>query len=316
MDNARRSFAAVSLSTGLAVLAAAAPGAAAATPAACATAPAAKTVAYKRVSGVPANLTSVDVYAPSRACRRGRKTPVVMWVHGGGYSVGDKANQIRDKVRLFTRRGYVFVSANYRLSRPGTPNSAKYPDHFRDVAAAVSWAQRNVGRSGGDRGRVALLGHSAGADIVANVTTNPRWLKERKLGLKTVRCAGPLDTEGFDKAAAGPGEQAQWQRAFPNLPTYAGDTSAVNLIRRGIGIPRTITVFRGTPRRQAIERRFAAALRRAGVGATLVDARSLSHAEVSARIGAPGDTVMTPPLLGFLGRCFARSGLSRAGPVA
>jgi acetyl esterase/lipase len=298
--------AAIALGASLAVLFAAVPGSAAATPAACGKAPAAKTVAYKRVSGVPANLTSLDVYAPSRACRRGRKSPVVMWVHGGGYSVGDKANQIKSKVKLFTRRGYVFVSVNYRLTRPGAPNSAKYPDHFRDVAAAVAWVQRNVGRSGGDRGRVALLGHSAGADIVANVTTNPRWLKERKSSLKAVKCAGPLDTEGFDKAAAGPMEQAQWQRALANFPTYVRDTSPVNLIKRGAGIPRTITVARGTARRQAIEQRFAATLRKAGVSATVIDARSLSHAEVSGRIGASGDTVMTPPLLKFLGNCFAR----------
>ncbi|HYI37313.1 MAG TPA: alpha/beta hydrolase [Thermoleophilaceae bacterium] len=290
----------------LAALVVAAPGAAAATPKACAKAPAAKTVPYERVAGVPANLTSLDVYAPSRACRKGRRTPVVMWVHGGAYAVGDKRNQIRDKVRLFSRRGWVFVSVNYRLTRPGTPRSAKYPDHFRDVAAAVSWVRRGIGRRGGDRGRIALLGHSAGADIVANVTTNPRWLRERKLGLSAVRCAGPLDTEGFDKAAAGPGEQGQWQRALGNLPTYVRDTSAVNLLRRGAGIPRTITVFRGTPRRQRIERRFVTTLRAAGVPATLVDARSLSHAEVSRRIGAAGDRVMTPPLLRFLGGCFNR----------
>jgi hypothetical protein len=43
--------------------------------------------------------------------------------------------------------------------------------------------------------------------------------------------------------------------AVPNLPTYARDTSAVHLIKRGIGIPRTITVVRGTTRRQAIEQR-------------------------------------------------------------
>lgn len=129
----------------------------------CTASPVAKTVAYKHVAGVPEDLTSLDLYAPSRACRRGRKTPVVMWVHGGGYSVGDKSN---------------------------------------------------------------------------------------------------------------------------------------------IGIPRTITVVRGTARRQAIEQHFVTALRGAGIRATVIDARELSHAEVSARIGAPGDTTMTPPIVGFLKGCF------------
>jgi len=286
------------------VLALSGPGTAAAKASDCASSPKVKTAVYKRVASVAKNLTSLDIYAPSRACRRGRRTPVVMWVHGGGYSIGDKANKIRNKVKLFTRHGYVFVSVNYRLTRPGTPGSAKYPDHFRDVASAVAWVRRNVGRSGGDARRIALLGHSAGADIVSNVTTNRRWLSERKLSLKAVRCTGPFDTAGFDKASASPREKVQWQRALSNFPTYERDTSAVNLIKRGIGIPRTITVVRGTPRRQRIQRRFVAALRGAGVGATLIDASTLSHAEVSSRIGAPGDTVMTPPLVGFLKRCF------------
>ena len=80
----------------------------------------------------------------------------------------------------------------------------------------------------------------------------------------------------------------------------------MNLIRRGTGIPRTITVVRGTPRRQAIEQRFASTLRTAGVSATVIGARELNHGQVSSRIGAPGDEVMTPPLLGFLKRCFVR----------
>ena len=42
------------------------------------------------------------------------------------------------------------------------------------------------------------------------------------------------------------------------------------------------------------------------MAATLVDATSLTHAQVNRRIGAPGDRVMTPPLTRFLTRCFAR----------
>lgn len=296
----------LALGAAAALLLATAPAEAGAATKPCAKVPKGKTTAYKRVSGVARNLTSLDVYAPSSACRRGRKTPVVMWVHGGGYARGDKASQIARKVKLFTTKGWVFVSVNYRLTNPGAPRTARYPDHFRDVAAAVAWVRSNVSRSGGDHTRIALLGHSAGADIVSNVTTNNRWLKERKLSLRTLRCAGPLDTEGFDKAAAGRGERLQWRLALGNLPTYVRDTSAVNLVRRGAGIPRTITVVRGVPRRQAIQRRFAATLRAAGVGTTVIDARSLNHAQVNRNIGAAGDRVMTTPVMRFLSGCFAR----------
>ncbi|HYP49130.1 MAG TPA: alpha/beta hydrolase [Thermoleophilaceae bacterium] len=275
----------------------------------CTPASAPRTIAYKQISGVPANLTSLDVWAPRRSCRPGgRRSPVVLWVHGGAYQTGDKRNGVRNKVRAFNARGWVFVSVNYRLTRPGNPGSARYPDHFRDVAAAVAWTRAHISRSGGDPRRIALLGHSAGADIVSNVTTNPRWLRERRLSLRAVRCAGPLDTAGFDKtrAAHSAAQSEQWRAALGNHPGYKSDTSATLLARAGTGIPRTITVVRGTNLRRSIQTAFADALRRARVRTSVIDASSLSHAEVSRRIGAPGDTVMTPPLMRFLGRCFDR----------
>ncbi len=280
----------------------------ASTSSSCSTAPPRKTVAYERISGVPADATSLDVYAPARQClASGGKAPIVMWVHGGGYAIGDKSNKVKDKIALFSARGWIFVSVNYRLTTPGAPMSARYPDHYRDVAAAVAWTRSHIASYGGDRSRIAVLGHSAGADIVSNVTTNPRWLKERKLKLTDVRCAGPLDTEGFDKVSAdgSSGEKAQWVNALGNNPNYERETSATLLIRRGAGIPRTITVYRGTPRRQAIEKNFADVLRGAGVSTSLVDARTLTHEQVNARIGARGDTTMTPPLVSFLKKCFA-----------
>lgn len=264
------------------------------------------TYAYARLAGVPVNLTSLDVYRPG-ACRRApRRLPVVLWIHGGGYRIGDKSNGARRKATLFTRRGILFISANYRLTRPGRPGSARWPAHFRDVAAAVGWVRAKIARFGGDPSRIAVLGHSAGADIVSNVTVDPRWLRERRLSLRAVRCAGPLDTEGFDKTRAGPRTRAQWTAALGNAPDYLRSTSATLIARRGTGIPPTITVVRGTPVRAAVQRAFAARLRSLGVPVTTILASRLTHAQVNSSIGAPGDRVMTPPLLRFLDRCFGR----------
>jgi len=263
-------------------------------------------VAYTTVADVDPDLTSLDVHAPAPACG----APVVMWVHGGGYQKGDKAQGTKDKVRLFNERGWIFVSVNYRLTKPGDPQSAQFPDHFRDVASAVAWVHDNIAAYGGDPSRVALLGHSAGADIVANVADNPTYLTEHGLGLDALVCAGPLDTEGFDKTAAGDrdpdGEKEQWQVALGNNPDYLSATSATGLVRSGIGIPPTIGVVRGSAQRQRIETDYLAALQEAGVRATTIDARTLSHNEVNSRIGAAGDTVMTAPITEFLTSCFAR----------
>jgi arylformamidase len=270
----------------------------------CNTSGAVATVAYREVAGVDRNLTSLDVHPVAGVCG----APVVMWVHGGGYRIGDKANQIRDKVALFGGKGWVLVSVNYRLTRPGQANSAQFPDHFDDVAAAVAWVHSNIAAYGGDPSRIALLGHSAGADIVANVATNPAYLEQHGLGLSALRCAGPLDTEGFDKTRAGAsdptGEREQWRSALGNNPNYLTETSATGLVKAGIGIPPMIGVVRGTPRRQQIEAAFLDTVRAAGIEATTIDARSLTHSEVNTKIGAPGDTVMTAPMVAFLGGCF------------
>lgn len=291
-----------------AALAGAAAGATAAGPAhaACTPAPVPATTAYARFANVPVSLTSLDVWRPGRCRPTSTKAPIVVWVHGGGYRSGDKRNAVRDKVRLFNGRGIVFVSTNYRLTQTGVPGTAKWPDHFRDVARAVAWVRANAARFGADPSRIALLGQSAGADIVSNVANDPRWLRERGLRLSALRCSGPLDTEGFDKARAGDRENVQWLAALGNAPDYQRATSATALVRRGAGIPRTVLVRRGNPRRQSILAGYADALRRAGVPATVIPALGLSHEDVNRRIGAPGDTVMTPPLLRFLDRCFAR----------
>ena len=262
------------------------------------------TVAYRKIAGIAANATSVDVYPVAGVCT----APVVMWVHGGGYQVGDKAQQIRDKAKLFNAKGWILVSVNYRLTSPGQPGSAQFPDHFDDVATAVSWVHANIARYGGDPTRIALLGHSAGADIVSNVATNPTYLRKRGLDLRVLDCAGPLDTEGFDKttsnASALGGEQQQWVDALGNNPNYQTETSATRLIKRGVHIPPMIGVYRGSPIRQKIENDFLKALDTAGIRTTKIDARSLTHAQVSQNIGAPTDKVMTTPIVRFLTTCF------------
>jgi acetyl esterase/lipase len=264
-----------------------------------------RTTAYRVLPGVARNLTSLDLYVPPRRCRRAAGAPVVAWVHGGGYHRGDKAQQVADKVSLFTRRGWIFASVNYRLTRPRDPASARYPDHYDDVATAVTWLRRHVRGRGGNPRRIALLGHSAGADIVSNVAVDPQHLARHGQRLGALRCFAPLDTAGFEKPRASAREQVQWRSALGNQPGYRISTSATLIARRGTGIAPALTVYRGTPHRQLIETRFAARLRAIGVPVTLVDARSLSHGEVNRRIGAPGDKVMTPPLLRFLRKWLA-----------
>ena len=107
----------------------------------------------------------LDVFAPAEATATSR--PLLVYVHGGGFVRGDKHVQgtpFNDNIGLWAcRHGMVGVTINYRLS----PQHV-WPAGAQDVAAATTWIAANAASLGGDRGRIILFGHSAGAVHVAS----------------------------------------------------------------------------------------------------------------------------------------------------
>jgi acetyl esterase/lipase len=182
-----------------------------------------------------------------------------------------------------------------------------YPDHPTDVAAALAWVHSHGSELGGDVARIALLGHSAGAHLVALVSTDASFLEASALGLDSVRCVGSFDTEGYDVVAALATASAQQrailENAFGTDPTVQANASPVTHVAPGKSIPPFLIATRGAADRQAIQESFRQALADAGVKATMIDASGLTHEEVNDSIGAPGDTVMTPPIVAFLEEC-------------
>lgn len=257
-------------------------------------------IRYETVPGVDPSLLSLDIYPATTGC----PVPVVIWVHGGGWRTGDKRNQMTDKVRLWNDAGYMVVSVNYRLTDPTAASPVAYPTHNEDVAAAVAWVHDNIARYGGDSSRIVLLGHSAGAQIVASIVTDERYLDAHGLPLSTVTCAAPLDTEGFDVArVAGVGKPV-YVSAFGTDPATWVDASPIRHVAPGKSIAPMLLVERGTPGRRRVLQQFAAALRNAGIAVTVIDGGTLTHAQVNGNIGAASDTVMTGPLTTFLESCF------------
>jgi arylformamidase len=144
----------------------------------------------------------------------GRPAPLIVFVHGGGWKRGDKRNATgADKVEHLLGEGYAFASINYRL----VP-AAGVEQQAADVAAAVSWLRGNARRLGIDPSRVVLMGHSAGAHLVALVGTDPRYLAQAKLSLRDLSGVVALDGAGYDVprqiAAAGPFLRDTYLQAF------------------------------------------------------------------------------------------------------
>ncbi len=275
------------------------------------------TLQYASHAGFAADLTSVDVHRPAATDGNCTRRPLVVWVHGGAWTGGDKTDHIEDKVRLFTDAGFVFASVNYRLTDVSTtPPSPRYPVHDADAAAAVAWLLHHADELGIDPDRVALLGHSAGGGIVAAITTDPSFLGAHGERLDAVRCAGSIDGEGYDVTAGAthpePFVHDVYLDAFGTDPATWAVASPMTHVAADEGIPDYFVAARGPDVRLDLHREFVGALRAAGVPVTVVDARQLDHAQVSVDIGAPGDTVVTPQLMEFLGGCF--EGSAGSGP--
>jgi triacylglycerol lipase len=107
-------------------------------------------------------LQKLDVYAPAE---RPTEAPVVLFVHGGGFTRGDKHGDYSpDNMTLWAaKNGFVGVNINYRLA-PDAP----WPAGTQDLASAIAWTRANIARYGGDPDRIILWGHSAGANHVAD----------------------------------------------------------------------------------------------------------------------------------------------------
>jgi acetyl esterase len=104
----------------------------------------------------------LDVYQPEKKATV--PTPVLVFVHGGGFVRGDKG-EFSNLGTYFARRGVVTVTMNYRFA----PKN-KWPSGGEDIAAVLAWIRQNGEKYGGDVNRVFLMGTSAGAAHVATYT--------------------------------------------------------------------------------------------------------------------------------------------------
>ncbi|MFC5462707.1 alpha/beta hydrolase fold domain-containing protein [Massilia niabensis] len=115
-------------------------------------------ITYTSIGARPLQL---DLYLPAR--RSSKMVPGVVFVHGGGWRTGVRANFAPMAIRM-AQRGYAAATVSYRLS-PEAP----YPAAIHDVKAAVRWMRANAARHGIDPGRIAVGGGSAGGQIVSLV---------------------------------------------------------------------------------------------------------------------------------------------------
>ncbi|XP_068084825.1 esterase FE4 [Anabrus simplex] len=120
------------------------------------------------VSGSDEDCLFLNVYTPELP-GSGSLKPVLVWIHGGGFSVGS-GNYERQGPQFLINKGIVYVSINYRLGIFGflstedevAPGNAG----MKDQVLALRWVQQNIAAFGGDPNQVTIFGQSAGGTSI------------------------------------------------------------------------------------------------------------------------------------------------------
>ena len=144
--------------------------------------------------------------------------PLIVFVHGGGWTRGDMTMMDGSaKLSHWHSLGYAVASVDYRL----VPQ-ASVEDEAADVAGAVAVLRGKAATLGFDSRKIALVGHSAGAHLVALLGTDPKWLNGAGLTIDDVRGIVALDGAAYDVprqlATGAQLMQANYAQAFGSDP--------------------------------------------------------------------------------------------------
>jgi acetyl esterase/lipase len=254
----------------------------------------------------------LDVYAPAT----GSGLPVVVWVHGGGWMRGSK-NEMNHKPAAFVEKGFLFVPVNYRF----VPQ-VEMGTIVRDVAKSVGWVHANIGRYGGDPGRIFLMGHSAGAQLAALLCTDSRYIEAERVPRASIKGCVPVDGDTYDvplqvatstarrKSLKQPALKMGYPEKFGSLERQR-EFSAVNRVAPNRGIPPFLLLHVADHVEVTTQAyRLWAALDMAGVPARLFGAEGTDHVKLDRDLGLAGDPA-TRALFEFTDHV-----LSRAASVA
>src|SRR5271156_2862019 len=161
----------------------------------------------------------------------GKRRPVMVWIHGGAFTIGSSSQSIYDGATLARRGDTVIVTINYRLGplgflRLADVTNGKIPstgsEGILDQVAALEWVRDNIAEFGGDPGNVTIFGESAGGMSVGTLLAMPA---ARGLFHKAIPQSGACHT-GAPVARA----NRTAERVLSKLGVNSGDTAALHAL--------------------------------------------------------------------------------------
>jgi arylformamidase len=225
----------------------------------------------------------MDVYLPTGGVTTAGGAPVIFMVHGGGWRTGDKrmAKVVDNKAARWLPLGFVFVSVNNRLLPQADPL-----DQVHDIAQALALAQSRAGRWGADPDQFVVMGHSAGAHLVALLAASSTLanLHDVRPWLGTIA----LDSAALDVPAIMQHRHYRlYDPAFGTNPAYWAATSPLQQLHAGV---QPLLAVCSTRRDDSCNQAMAFTRKASGVGVRAeVLRQDLSHADINAQLGLPGD---------------------------
>jgi len=267
-------------------------------------APLAPTKADVPYAGTTYFRQTLNVYAP--AIKPAKPVPVIFWIHGGGWSGGEKTS-VQLKPKFFTDLGYVFVATNHRFIKTVPMNEI-----FADIANSLRWTHDHAAEFGGDPNRIVIMGHSSGAQLAAYLAIDERPLKAEGLSLSMFKGCVPVDADTFDvpavielatanrKAAGKPEPKYGHREIFGGKPELWADYSAVSHVAAGKGIPPFLILYdAAAPLTPDQAKRLEKALAAKGISAKAFGATNTTHGKINSDLGLPNDP-STAEVLSFL----------------
>ena len=234
----------------------------------------------------------LDVYIPPRA----RNAPILIMVHGGAWMIGDKANtgSVENKLKHWLARDWIVVSVNYRM----LPDAMAY-EQAEDVAEAVRWAQGHAEDWGGDPRKIILMGHSAGAHLVALVSSKPEMVGRPWAGTVV------LDSAAMQISTTMTGQHPRfYDQAFGADPAYWAKASPMDQWTPK-AVPMLLVCSTRRPDDPCDDARRFQAKARAGGRDMPVLPQALTHADINRTLGLPG--AYTDAVDGFMTARLSRS---------
>ena len=259
-------------------------------------------IVYGAIDGVDPERLSLALYLPGPDHPPAAGAPIVLYLHGGGWIAGSKAQSFLQPL-VFVPAGFAFASANYRF-RP----AATVAEMAQSAADAAGWLVRNAATFGGDPRRLFLIGHSAGAHLVSLLGTNAAFLEKAGVPMASVRGVISLDTAVYDL----PGLLATTAGRI-HREVFGGDGRLHEEISpwhqvRGDAPAAAFLIFYSDGREEGLTQAvpFGRKLRDAGHRATVVEAVGRDHGQLNNLLGTEGD-VPTTQILDFVARRAAAS---------